>query len=223
MLEGASVSLSQIALLSASHAAWILPFRPLGSTPPGLSHWHCRVQVHPGPGPTPSQPERWPEGSSCGYTPNSKTRNRITGTNCTENAVSCVRFRGVAPQSLWACNRSSWHELSVRVTGHAAAHQARARDHGASLPIHHASKLQGQSEAAMEEMRRGIDVDSDAGLDEYHHPVVTAHALAPVQVSSRPELVKRAPGRDPPAPHGQIKDKKTQSECNVYQACVFCI
>eukprot|EP00961_Rhodomonas_salina_P271587 3669599-Rhodomonas_salina.1 len=31
----------------------------------------------------------------CWYTLNSITRNRILGTNCTENAVSCVGFRGV--------------------------------------------------------------------------------------------------------------------------------
>eukprot|EP00961_Rhodomonas_salina_P188677 2546318-Rhodomonas_salina.3 len=37
------------------------------------------------------------------YTPKSKARNRIPGTNCDEMAVSCIRFRGVSPSLALAC------------------------------------------------------------------------------------------------------------------------
>eukprot|EP00961_Rhodomonas_salina_P156542 2107979-Rhodomonas_salina.1 len=33
------------------------------------------------------------------YAPVSNTRNRIAGTNCTDFAVSCIRFRGVAARA----------------------------------------------------------------------------------------------------------------------------
>eukprot|EP00961_Rhodomonas_salina_P270282 3651257-Rhodomonas_salina.2 len=37
-----------------------------------------------------------PSTRMAGYTANSNTRNRIPGTNCTENAVSLIGFQGVA-------------------------------------------------------------------------------------------------------------------------------
>eukprot|EP00961_Rhodomonas_salina_P095940 1290256-Rhodomonas_salina.1 len=42
--------------------------------------------------------------------PKPNTRNRVPGTNCTENAVSCLGFRGVWPTRLLAAVRY-WHSV----------------------------------------------------------------------------------------------------------------
>eukprot|EP00961_Rhodomonas_salina_P303207 3941137-Rhodomonas_salina.4 len=54
------------------------------------------------------QEERRKQREEDRYTPNSNTRNRISGTNCTEIAVSCIGFRNVGFATARLCAVLRW-------------------------------------------------------------------------------------------------------------------